>query len=80
MTRVTRVTTSTTKQPQLWRPTGRLQHVGRQLPHRRVGIPQLSMHSVREMCGTEDIDICFRHFTAFYKNFSAVDDTVAVDR
>jgi len=34
---------------------------------------------VREMCGTEDIDICFRHFTAFYKNFSAV-DTVAVDR
>ena len=45
-----------------------------------VGIPQLSMHSVREMCGTEDIDICFRHFTRFYKNFSAVDDTVAVDR
>ena len=32
-----------------------------------VGIPQLSMHSVREMCGTEDIDICFRHFTAFTK-------------
>jgi aspartyl aminopeptidase len=45
-----------------------------------VGIPQLSMHSVREMCGTEDIDICFRHFTAFYQNFSAVDATVAVDR
>jgi len=44
-----------------------------------VGIPQLSMHSIREMCGTEDIDICFKHFTAFYKNFSDVDKTVAVD-
>ena len=44
-----------------------------------VGIPQLSMHSVREMCGTEDIDICFKHFTAFYKNFSKVDATVTVD-
>ena len=44
-----------------------------------VGIPQLSMHSVREMCGTEDIDICFKHFTAFYKNFSKVDETVTVD-
>ena len=32
-----------------------------------VGIPQLSMHSVREMCGTEDIDICFRHFTRLQK-------------
>jgi aspartyl aminopeptidase len=37
------------------------------------------MHSVREMCGTEDIDICFKHFTAFYKNFSKVDETVTVD-
>ena len=38
-----------------------------------VGVPQLSMHSVREMCGTEDIDICFRHFTAFFDNFAAID-------
>ena len=44
-----------------------------------VGVPQLSMHSVREMCGTEDIDICFKHFTAFYRNFAEVDKTVAVD-
>jgi aspartyl aminopeptidase len=38
-----------------------------------VGVPQLSMHSIREMCGTEDIDICFRHFTAFFDNFATVD-------
>ena len=44
-----------------------------------VGIPQLSMHSVREMCGVEDVDICFRHFTAFYDNFAKVDATVSVD-
>lgn len=44
-----------------------------------VGIPQLSMHSVREMCGVEDIDICLRHFTAFYDNFAKVDATVTVD-
>ena len=38
-----------------------------------VGVPQLSMHSIREMCGTEDIDICFRHFRAFFDNFAAID-------
>jgi aspartyl aminopeptidase len=38
-----------------------------------VGVPQLSMHSIREMCGTEDIDICARHFTAFFDHFAAVD-------
>jgi aspartyl aminopeptidase len=38
-----------------------------------VGVPQLSMHSIREMCGTEDIDICARHFTAFFDNFAEVD-------
>lgn len=37
-----------------------------------VGVPQLSMHSVREMCGTEDIDICYRHFKSFFENFAAV--------
>ena len=41
-----------------------------------VGVPQLSMHSVREMCGTEDIDICARHFTAFFDNFARVDADV----
>ncbi|XP_057850882.1 probable aspartyl aminopeptidase isoform X3 [Cryptomeria japonica] len=43
------------------------------------GIPQLSMHSVREMCGKEDIDITYKHFKAFYKTFSDIDDRLSVD-
>lgn len=37
------------------------------------GMPQLSMHSVREMCGTEDVDISYRHFKAFYELFTTID-------
>ncbi|XP_010423546.1 PREDICTED: probable aspartyl aminopeptidase [Camelina sativa] len=43
------------------------------------GIPQLSMHSVREICGTDDIDIAYRHFKAFYRSFSSVDRKLVVD-
>ena len=31
-----------------------------------VGIPQFGMHSVRETCGTEDIDYLYRSLIAFY--------------
>jgi aspartyl aminopeptidase len=41
-----------------------------------VGVPQLSMHSVREMMGTEDVDICHKHFVAFYENIAKVDASV----
>ncbi|KAK3280436.1 hypothetical protein CYMTET_11733 [Cymbomonas tetramitiformis] len=44
-----------------------------------VGVPQLSMHSIREMCGTEDVDIAYQHFCAFYYDFEALDATLAVD-
>ncbi|EXB36961.1 Aspartyl aminopeptidase [Morus notabilis] len=43
------------------------------------GIPQLSMHSVREICGKEDIDIAYQHFKAFYKTFSSVDMKLSID-
>ncbi|KAH0861574.1 hypothetical protein HID58_089835 [Brassica napus] len=43
------------------------------------GIAQLSMHSVREICGTDDIDIAYRHFKAFYRSFSSVDRKLTVD-
>ncbi|KAL6545433.1 hypothetical protein OROGR_009307 [Orobanche gracilis] len=43
------------------------------------GIPQLSMHSVREVCGKEDVDIAYRHFKAFYKTFSSIDKKLNVD-
>ncbi|KAD7479901.1 hypothetical protein R6Q59_008734 [Mikania micrantha] len=43
------------------------------------GIPQLSMHSVREICGKEDIDIAYNHFKAFYRTFSSVDRKLNAD-
>lgn len=32
-----------------------------------VGAAQLSMHSIREMCGVDDMDHSYRHFVAFFK-------------
>lgn len=32
-----------------------------------VGIAQLSMHSIREMCGTDDVGIAYKHFVAFFE-------------
>ncbi|CAD6234566.1 unnamed protein product [Miscanthus lutarioriparius] len=43
------------------------------------GIPQLSMHSVREMCGKEDVDTTYRHFKAFFEMFSDIDRKLNVD-
>lgn len=41
-----------------------------------VGIPQLSMHSIREMCGADDIAIAYDHFVAFFQDFSKLDATL----
>ncbi|TYZ61827.1 hypothetical protein PybrP1_007584 [[Pythium] brassicae (nom. inval.)] len=38
-----------------------------------VGLAQLSMHSIREMCGTEDLEKAVTWFTAFFSEFSALD-------
>ncbi|XP_051142776.1 probable aspartyl aminopeptidase [Andrographis paniculata] len=43
------------------------------------GIAQLSMHSVREICGKHDVDIAYKHFKAFYKTFSSIDKRLNVD-
>jgi hypothetical protein len=32
-----------------------------------VGVPQLAMHSIREMCGVDDIATAYHHFLAFYR-------------
>ena len=32
-----------------------------------VGAPQLSMHSIREMCGVDDLGHSYNHFRAFFK-------------
>uniref|UniRef100_A0A1D1Z9R0 aspartyl aminopeptidase n=1 Tax=Anthurium amnicola TaxID=1678845 RepID=A0A1D1Z9R0_9ARAE len=43
------------------------------------GIAQLSMHSVREICGKEDVDIAYGHFKAFFQSFSSIDKKLKVD-
>ncbi|KAJ7970565.1 Aspartyl aminopeptidase [Quillaja saponaria] len=43
------------------------------------GIAQLSMHSIREICGKEDVDIAYKHFKAFYQTFSSIDKKLTVD-
>lgn len=38
-----------------------------------VGIPQLSMHSIREMCGTDDVSHSINIFIALFNEFSELD-------
>jgi len=44
-----------------------------------VGNPQLSMHSIRETCGTHDIDYKIRLFREFFRSFSRVDRELTID-
>ena len=45
-----------------------------------VGVPQLSMHSVREMCAVEDVSASGAFFAGFFKRFGPADDAlVGVD-
>lgn len=45
-----------------------------------VGIPQLSMHSIREMCGTVDAANAVDLFTEFFKpSFRQLDDSIQID-
>jgi len=39
-----------------------------------VGIPSLSMHSIRETIGTEDVLNSLKLFISFFRNFRALDD------
>ena len=41
-----------------------------------VGIPQLSMHSIREMCAARDVELCAEHFAAVFREFSRLDRKV----
>ncbi|GLE05141.1 hypothetical protein PINS_up014129 [Pythium insidiosum] len=44
-----------------------------------VGLAQLSMHSIREMCGTEDLEKSLAWFTAFFSEFSSLDKCLKTD-
>ena len=43
------------------------------LPGAQVGVPSLSMHSVRETVGVADIDNSLRLFTQFFRSFAQLD-------
>lgn len=44
-----------------------------------VGAPQLSMHSIREMCAVDDVKHSYDHFKAFFQEFSNLDAMISVD-
>ncbi|XP_004500663.1 probable aspartyl aminopeptidase [Cicer arietinum] len=44
-----------------------------------VGAPQLSMHSIREMCAVDDVKYSYEHFKAFFQEFSHLDANLVVD-
>ena len=44
-----------------------------------VGAAQLSMHSIREVCGADDIDHAVTHLTALFLHFIDLDRTLIVD-
>ncbi|KAJ3265414.1 hypothetical protein HDU77_005437 [Chytriomyces hyalinus] len=44
-----------------------------------VGNPQLSMHSIRETCGTQDVGSAIDLFQSFFEEFAAIDKRVTVD-
>ncbi|XP_043707238.1 probable aspartyl aminopeptidase [Telopea speciosissima] len=44
-----------------------------------VGAPQLSMHSIREMCAVDDVRYSYEHFKAYFQEFSQLDAKVCVD-
>ncbi len=44
-----------------------------------VGVPQLSMHSVRETCGVADVEHAVKLFTAFYERFGDIEKEFDVD-
>ncbi|OMO71728.1 Peptidase M18 [Corchorus olitorius] len=45
-----------------------------------VGAPQLSMHSIREMCAVDDVKHSYEHFKAFFLEFTHLDAKITVDK
>lgn len=44
-----------------------------------IGNPQLSMHSVRETCGSEDVEYSTKLFKEFFNYYTALDKSILVD-
>ncbi|KAJ2707635.1 hypothetical protein FB645_000612 [Coemansia sp. IMI 203386] len=44
-----------------------------------IGNPLLSMHSIREVCGTDDVGMSVKLFEHFFSEFAALDAKISVD-
>ena len=44
-----------------------------------VGVPQWSMHSIRETCGVADVESAFQLFVNTFKDFSQLDEQLVVE-
>jgi len=44
-----------------------------------IGNPQLSMHSIREMCGVDDATHCINLFKAYFEEFPQLNKTITID-
>lgn len=44
-----------------------------------LGNPQLSMHSIRETAGTEDVHHAIRLFSSFFRHYSSLEKKILVD-
>ncbi|KAJ2227307.1 hypothetical protein H4R99_006950 [Coemansia sp. RSA 1722] len=44
-----------------------------------IGNPLLSMHSIREVCGTDDVGMSVKLFERFFSEFAALDAKISVD-
>ncbi|CAL9058815.1 probable aspartyl aminopeptidase isoform X1 [Musa acuminata AAA Group] len=44
-----------------------------------VGAPQLSMHSIREMCAVDDAKHSYEHFKAYFNEFTKLEKKLVVD-
>lgn len=44
-----------------------------------LGMPQLSMHSIREMMGCEDLTHAGNLFEAYFRDFRAIETSLRVD-
>ena len=41
-----------------------------------LGMPMLSMHSIREVMGCKDLSYAYRLFRTFLKDFSTIDSSI----
>ncbi|GET01669.1 aspartyl aminopeptidase [Rhizophagus clarus] len=44
-----------------------------------IGNPQLSMHSIRETAGTDDVDHAIKLFQGYFEDFAKIDENITVD-